>query len=256
MPDLSGVTVVVTRPAHQADNLCELIEGSGGTALRLPVIAIGAPENLEKCQRQLSQLAQNDIAIFVSANAVNATVELLQTPSAWPTGLATAAVGKATARALAANQLPVTFVAPEPFNSEALLSLPELQSLEGKRVCIFRGNGGRDFLMENLRERGAEVEYIECYQRVKPAAETAQLYNAWDQGQIMPIVVTSNESLENLLSMIDEQHRPSLQSAPLIVISERTAAFAKEQGFKHAPIVAESANDDALLAAVNRWMNR
>ena len=157
------------------------------------------------------------------------------------------------AKAIASNGLTASYIAPEPFNSEALLSLPVLQRLEGKRVIIFRGKGGLELLGDSLRERGAEVEYAECYERVKPETDTTTIFQIWDEGCTMPIVVTSNEGLENLYSMIDSAHQPALLSSPLIVVSQRAAALAKALGFKQAPLVAKSASNDAIISAIKQW---
>jgi uroporphyrinogen-III synthase len=250
MPELSGVTVVVTRPAHQADNLCQLIEAAGGMALRFPAIEIAPASDVQKCRSQLADLSQFDLAIFISANAVNATFEMMPA-SAWPSAATIAAVGKATAQALSSHGQTASHIASEPFNSEALLSLSELQSLDGKRILIFRGNGGRELLREKLCERGAKVEYIECYQRVRPTTDTQQLYASWDQKQTPHIiVVTSNQGLHNLLQMIDETHRPALLGSLLVVISQRTARLANELGFLQAAKVASAATDEAILEAL------
>ncbi len=253
MSDLSGVTVVVTRPAHQADPLCRLIEDAGGQVLRLPVIEIAPPEDPQHCRTQLARLAEFDLAIFVSANAVDAALALLPSAQAWPSELAIAAVGRATARALEAKGLDAKLVAPEPYNSEALLSLPELQSLDGQRVLILRGKGGRAYLGWQLSDRGADVEYLECYLRVRPASDTRPLIAAWEQRHTLPIVVTSNEGLENLRAMIDEAHRPALLASPLVVISERTARHAEKLGFEHPALVARAANDTAIVEALANW---
>lgn len=255
MAELSGVTVVVTRPAHQAENLCHLIEAAGGHALRFPVIEIAPPKDADVCKAQLAQLADADLAIFVSANAVTAVLAILESPSSWPSHLAVAAVGKATAQALAAHGVTTSLVAPPPFNSEALLCLPELQTLQGQRVVIVRGKGGRELLGESLRERGAEVEYIECYERVIPQMlpEAKKLLSAWNEGRQLPIVVTSNEGLENLLTMAGADYRAALLSSPLILISERTAELAKNLGFSENLMVAESANDESILTAIKTW---
>ncbi len=255
MAVLSGVTVVVTRPMHQAEKLCQLIEAAGGTAVRFPVIDILPSENPQQCRTQLARLTDYDFAVFVSANAVNTTMAMLKTPQAWPATLPIAAVGKATAQAIIKKGLPIPLVAPEPFNSEALLSVPALQKLEGKRILIFRGDGGREWLRDSLCERGALVDYIECYQRAIPQTDPRPLYTAWEQAQpgSMPIVVTSNQSLQNLVSMIDKEHQPALFASPLMVISERTASLASKLGFTQTPVVATTASDDAVLAALKTW---
>lgn len=253
--DLSDVTVVVTRPLHQAEALCQSIEDLGATALRFPVIEIRPSENLDSLKTQLNQLDNFQLAIFVSANAVFSAMQILENQHGWPNGLAIAAVGQATAKAVAANGLIVSHISPEPFNSEALLSLSELQSMHGQRVIIFRGNGGRELLAKTLRERGAEVEYAECYQRVMPETNTSDLFRLWDEGHSMPIVVTSNEGLKNLHSMIGQNHQQALLTSPLIVVSQRAAILAKELGFTQQTFVATSASNDAILTAIQQWKN-
>lgn len=253
--DLAGITVAVTRPAHQGESLCQSIEALGGTALRLPVIAIGpcAAADAQRLAEQLGRLDRYQLAIFISANAVSATLQLLPPGQAWPATVAIAAVGQATARALNAQGLQVSLVSPEPYNSEALLSLAELQNLQGQRVIIFRGKGGREWLGDTLQTRGATVEYAECYQRVIPATDMGPLFQLWDANSPVPIVVTSNEGLENLYAMVGEPHLQSLLKSPLIVVSQRAADLAEALGFKQKPVVAKTASDEALLSAIKWW---
>ncbi len=42
---LNGLGVLVTRPALQADPLCQLIEHYGGTAIRCPALQISEPRD-------------------------------------------------------------------------------------------------------------------------------------------------------------------------------------------------------------------
>ena len=251
--DLSGVTIVVIRPSHQAEKLCQSIEALGGSALRFPVIEIRPSADTDKLKAQLSHLPSFQLAIFISANAVFAAKQILEDHQPWPLGLKIAAVGQATAKALAANGQIASLISPEPYNSEALLGLPDLQSMHGQRVIIFRGNGGRELLADTLRERGAEVEYAECYQRAIPDIDSSELFKKWDEGNSMPIVVTSNEGLVNLQSMIGQTHQQALLTSPLIVVSQRAVALAKELGFTQKPFVAQNASNEAILTALEQW---
>ena len=51
--------------------------------------------------------------------------------------------------------------------------------MRGKRVLIFRGDGGREQLGDTLAARGALVDYVACYRRAKPASGVAGLAEAF-----------------------------------------------------------------------------
>jgi len=245
---LDGLTIAVTRPAHQADNLCHSIEAEGGQALRFPVIDILPPADITPLQARLQNLADYQLGIFISANAVHYTYQALS-EQLLPEGLLRAAVGQATARALAAHGQPAHILPAAPYNSEALLAVPELQSLQGKRVIIFRGTHGRTLLADTLAERGARVDHAEVYRRVASSSDPNQLYRAWDEGKLDMIIITSNEGLRNLVARVDASYREHLLGTVLVVISERSATLARELGFMRPVIVARAASDAALLEA-------
>jgi uroporphyrinogen-III synthase len=254
MADASGVTVVVTRPAHQAESLCRAIEQAGGTALRFPVIEIAPVADAQYLHQQLTHLCDYHLLIFVSANAVNFLDSALSKTEHWPSTPAIAAIGAATKKALLEKSVAVNYLAPQPFNSEALLSLAELQTMRGQRVMIIRGNGGREFLAKTLRERGATVDYLECYQRLKAKTDPRLLYDNWDKNNSMLIVVTSNEGLLNLKAMVDKNYQPKLLSSPLIVVSQRIADKAIEIGFRQRPQVTSSASNEAIFSEIKNWI--
>ncbi|WP_455216941.1 uroporphyrinogen-III synthase [Kaarinaea lacus] len=250
---LGGLTVINTRPAHQAKPLSDAIIAAGGSVIEFPVIDIRPPSNPALLQSKLAKLGAAQLAIFVSANAVEYGVTALGGPQNWPEKVDIAAIGKATAAKCSMLGLDVSLSAPEPFNSEALLSLPELQELKGKRVSIFRGEGGRELLANTLRERGAEVEYLECYRRILPDNVPTDLYQCWDEKRVLLIVVTSNEALHNLVNLVDEKHRSGLLASALVVISQRAVSEASELGFKIEPVVTENASNEAILETICHW---
>lgn len=249
---LTGLTVVITRPAHQAQPLCESISQAGGTVVQFPVIEILPPTKPDSLQSKLDQLSSADMAIFISANAVDFGIDALGGVSHWPEGVSIAAVGAATAAKLVSYGLSVDLVAPEPFNTEALLSLPELKDLTGQKILIFRGEGGRELLAKTLRERGADVEYIECYRRFIPASDPAALYQCWDEKRNLLIVVTSNESLQNLVMMVDSDHGKALLASQLLVVSDRAVKKARKLGFIQPPLFADAASNKAIVEAIQK----
>jgi len=241
---LGGIGVLVTRPAHQADTLCEMIEQVHGRPVRLATIAIDPSKSPDTAKAILAKPC--DVMIFVSANAVDYAFPLL--PDEIPADMAIGAVGQATAQRLADTGLDPTLVPGTRFDSEGLLALPELQRLQSKRVVIVRGQSGRPLLGDTLAERGAEVDYAEVYSRTIPQRDTRNLIKGWTR-MVNIVTTTSNESLDNLFAMLGDDGSQRLQATPLIVVSERAAAHAKQRGCRHVHL-AESALNAKLLEAI------
>ncbi|MEN8761902.1 MAG: uroporphyrinogen-III synthase [Thiogranum sp.] len=250
---LHGVGVLVTRPAHQADSLCELIRQQGGTAIRFPVLEIGPPADLQNLRQVISRLEEFDWAVFISGNAVKRTLEHIPGKYDWPKSVRIAVIGKRSADELKRFGLTADIFPQHKFNSEALLALPEMQEVGGQRVVIFRGNGGRELLADTLRKRGAWVEYAEAYCRVRPDADSAGLLQRWHQGAVNIVSVNSAESLRNLAEMLGKAGESLLTGTQLLVVSERMLALAEELGFQSPPIVADNATDKAVVDALLAW---
>ncbi|MBI3774775.1 MAG: uroporphyrinogen-III synthase [Gammaproteobacteria bacterium] len=253
--DLHGCTVVVTRPAHQADNLCRLIEAAGGKVILFPVLAIAPPQDPQAVLSVLQRLAQFDLAVFISPNAVDYGLRYAAQAGGVPSSLQIAAVGAGTARELHAAGHPPTLVPEHDFNSEALLALSALQQVTGKKVIIFRGEGGREHLANTLRSRGAQVEYVQVYRREKPPVDRAVLLEAWARNGISAIVVTSNESLQNLFDLIGSEGQVYLRDTQLVLVSQRAVELAQRLGVRRAPLIAERAGDNEIVAVLAAHKN-
>lgn len=238
---LEGVRVLVTRPAHQAENLCRMIEAEGGIVVRLPLLAIEPAIQVTEARKRLA--AGHDLWIFTSANAVRLVQPLVT--GAWPARLA--AVGPATASAIAAAGHAGAAAPLSGGSSEALLALPEFQAPTGQRILLVTGEGGRDVLERELAGRGASVERAEVYRRVPlpypPEAVVAALRGC------EVIVITSGDSLEHLVRVTPEGSRATLLRKRLVVPAARVVEKARELGFVQPPRVAEPLSDAALCSA-------
>jgi len=250
---LDHSTVLVTRPRHQTEELSALIAAAGAGVIHFPVLEIVplSPDNAGA--DIIEQLDTADIAIFISANAVEqADIRVRQQLGQWPAQLQLAVVGRSSAQALARAGLRVDICPEHGFNSEALLALPAMQQVRDKRIVIFRGQGGREKLAAELRQRGARVDYVEVYRRQRPKGDLSPLRQDGQLGRISAIIIASNESLQNLYDLAGTADRDWLLNTPLAVISRRCAELAQQLGFRHYNIAKEASNQ-GLFEAVQQY---
>ncbi len=243
--DLGGLGVLVTRPAHQSVGLCRLIERHGGRPIAFPAMVILLPADPASAARLLAE--SWDLVIYVSPNAVNFAAVL---GTGLPSAGLSAAVGKGTAKALAAAGVAVDRV-PDRFDSEGLLALSDLADMGGKRVLIVRGQGGRALLGDTLARRGAEVHYAEVYRRGVPEGDPAPLLARWRE-DVQIVAVTSTELLQNLIRMLGVKGAALLRETPLLVISERMLEPAHQMGMRCVHLAA-GADDDSIFEALRTF---
>jgi len=239
-------TFLITKPQHQAKNLCKQIENSGGHCILLPTLAIKSlsPEQIAQTMTALSPI---DKVIFTSANAVYPVMPYWKEITTVP---AIFAVGPGTAKALASFH--ITAKVPTEFNSEGLLALPDLQAIQQQHIVIFSGEGGRELLQQELKKRGAAVQKIAVYKRERPMLTTV-FPPAED---ISLIISTSEESLKNLWEMVGLEGQAWLREQRLLVISAKMEILAQQLGFKQTPIKASNASDEAILEVILKTMRK
>ena len=250
---LTGTNILVTRPAHQADNLVAAIRAAGGNPVLFPVLEIREVKDPRPLLDLIARLDEFDLAIFISPNAVNKAMNLILTKRALPAGLRIAVVGQGSARELKQFGVSEVIAPTTRFDSEALLDMAELQQIQGKRVVIFRGDGGRELLGDTLVKRGATVKYAKCYSRVRPDTDIAPLLQAWASNALHAIVVTSSEGLRNLFDMVGDSGQSWLRKTPLFVSHERIAQIAKKLGC--ADVISTAAGDEGLLQGLSDYFN-
>ena len=241
---LTGKTIVITRPVHQAAPLARQIEELGGKTLIFSTLEILPIADNRSLMAAVSHLAEYQIAIFVSANAVS--YALPHCPQPFPA--IAIAIGPGTARALADYHVqPV--LTPESHHSEGLLELPALQNIRGQKIAIFCGENTRSMLSAALTGRGAMVDEIICYRRHCPDLDPRPALQQWQTEHVDLIISTSSENLENLWRLFAKIDREWLLRTPLLVISSAMAAQARQWGFQSV-ITAHGASDQAICAAL------
>ena len=149
-----------------------------------------------------------DWTVYTSANAVESSLRQLPRP----TRSKIAAVGRGTARALAAHGLAVEAIPTTTADSEGLLALDCFADLRGQRVLILKGRGGRPLLREELARRGAEVVTGDVYRATagdgRSVARCRPCARACDAGTAV-VTATSVEVLDGLLQLAPDDAQPA-----------------------------------------------
>ncbi len=244
--------ILVTRPKHQADNLCNLISSNGGEAIAFPTIDIQPIHESDKNFVKSNSFSGYDFIIFISRNAVEFAFDRYLSLVRLPSHIKIFAIGAGTAKVLLDRNVKNVIHAGVQADSNALLDLSQMQEkrLKDKKVLIIRGVGGREYLAENLKSRGASVDYAEVYKRCLPENDISDIYQAWQNTKLDAIVITSNEGLNNLVSLISENNQLQLFNTPLVLMSTRSDRLAKELGFVSNTSIAVNKSDEGLLLAI------
>ena len=265
---LQDYCVVITRPAAQAAPWAEQLQALGFQCARVNLLEILAVSEEDKIRAIKNKVLDFDLyqkVIFVSQNAVEYGMAWLE--DYWPQlpiGIDYFAVGATTAKKLAGYGVQVQDLAVSSsggMTSEDLLNAEHLQAVDGEKILIFRGCGGRGHLAEELRNRGAWVDYCELYERALPEQATAQLLQLMADATNSPnnrviLSLHSGESLQNLLSALAGLSSSQQQAAAqwlhdtcVLVPSQRLVEAAQAAGFTRI-IRAENATDSAMTAAL------
>lgn len=246
---LRHFTALITRPENLAHNLAKKISEQGGHSLIFPTVSIGL-ENSAQLYVVLAQLAQYDLVIFVSQNAVLQTKDFIQQRwLTWPDQTRLAATGLATANLLQKTyQRPVIFPR-APYNSERLLDLLMQSSLCGRRVLIIQGDTSLNVLEKGLMDAGVHVQSTIAYRRTCPSPENSLIQRIINT-KIDVIICTSGIGVYHLTILLKH---PRLFSMQLLVASERIANLCRDLGFTKRTLIADNATDDALLDTAIKW---
>ena len=257
---LNGVRVLITRPEGRNEELAEALRHAGAEVVIEPLLRIvalsGSDPEYQRARRLLLDLDHYRHLIFVSTNAVDCGMALIdELWPQYPMDVQCHAVGAATAAALrqwpwpagALNSL--NDAEHGSMNSESLLAIPALQDVAHQKVLIVRGCGGREHIAQTLRDRGAIVDYAECYRRADTALGALELQARLDAQQPNVVCLNSGETLQAFCARIPASQRGNYS---VLLPSVRVADIARKAGFSEI-ILAENAGTAATLAALSQW---
>jgi len=272
---MSTKTIIVTRPSGQARQLIEVLsqaieESRAGKRslpeiLSLPLLTIVPKSDDHLADHIATTLSNADIAIFVSPNAIESVMRLLDrdwqgfSKKIIPIGV----MGGSSHLALKNHGIgledhPTPIIIPknnENWDSEGLWQ--ELQSVQpvwrDKKVVIFKGEGGRDWLADTLRNAGATVEAISTYTRVPLDIDNP----AWHAIREMDFskslwLLTSSEAVRYLGEVMKDQFTQNLKTASALCPHHNIADAAEMIGFGE--VFTSEPGDEALIKTTLAWL--
>jgi uroporphyrinogen-III synthase len=265
---MSNKTIVVTRPSGQAQHLSEMLKSSLLTTgldpadlpniITLPLLTI-IPKSYPALTEQIqASLKDADLIIFISPNAVECTIRLLDKP--WQEIAPAALIGVMGG----SSQLALHFHGIGTEGSYAQIILPqdkqdwdseglwhELQKLNwdwpAKKVLILKGEGGREWLADTLKNAGAQVEAIAVYARAPLDFESPAWHAIYEMDFSKSLwLLTSSEAVRHL-----GQAKLPLDTAMAICPHHNIADTAEQIGFGE--VFNCAPGDEALIAASQAW---
>lgn len=241
------MAVLVTRPDERGKQLVELLNQSGVVALHLPLFTFEYGRELDLLPVKLNQLNAGDYVFLVSKSAVDFSVKTLKdTGFNWRDDLQYFTVGQRTAEYFSCQSERIIRYPTSQENSEGLLALSQMKQLEGRQILILRGNGGRDYFIEQATLRGASVETLECYRRELIAYNNEEQTSMCKRAGVDTLVVTSLEILHALVQFVPEHEQDWLKSCRLVTVSQRIADVAKEYGWRAISLSPKADNQNLL----------
>lgn len=272
---MSSKTIVITRPSGQARQLIEVLTQAieiGGISQRsfpeilsLPLLTIVPKDDVHLADHIASTLKDADLAIFVSPNAIESVMRLLE--RSWqdfskkiiPIGV----MGGSSKLALHNHGIgledhPTPVWIPKSndnWDSEGLWK--ELQGLgwnwSDKKVVIFKGEGGRDWLADTLQTAGAQVEAISSYARVPLDIDNPAWQAIYEMDFSKSLwLLTSSEAVRYLGEVATDQFPGRLTAASALCPHHNIADAAELIGFGE--VFTSQPGDEALVKATLAWL--
>ncbi|MEE4638720.1 MAG: uroporphyrinogen-III synthase [Wenzhouxiangella sp.] len=240
--------ILVTRSGEEGRELCRMLASGGCRAEHFAPVTLAGPEDRERCRRQLLSALPCDHLIAPSAEALRqaaalAGIEQLARLSLIVPGEGTARV----ARALGFRHINHP---PLGGTSEDILRLPVLEAVRDQRVVVLAAAGGRPEIGRELSRRGAVVERLHVYRRLRqpiPPVLEDQLLQCPD-----PItLLASGGALAALKETLAQETWEHLIVGLMIAPSARVADLARAAGGMKVE-AANGADHESMLRALVR----
>jgi uroporphyrinogen III methyltransferase/synthase len=234
---LFAQTVIVTRPAHQAQPFSARLRELGAAVIEAAAVEIQEPADFAPVDSALRRLAEFDWVVFTSVNGVEVFVRRCRHLGLDARALCeakVAAVGPATAAALRAHFI-VPDLIPDEFTTRALgEAVKSAGRLAGRRVLLARADIASDALRLSLTAAAAEVEEVAFYHNVRPERLPEDAASALGEKRVDWITFSSSSSVGNFLALASEANQGpvGLEGVRLAAIGPVTAEALRSHGLE------------------------
>ncbi len=249
---LHGLRILVTRTRDQAGKLSAALRASGAEPVECPLIETVPPADWTPLDAAIERLPTFDWVVFTSANGVEAfwgRLELAELDARALAGCRIAAIGPATAAALAARGLRADWV-PDEHVAEAVAE--GIGEVRGLRVLLARAEKARPVLAERLSEAGAIVEEVTAYRTVRPAGLGADLRERLGEG-VDVVTFTSSSTVQHFVEALGAgEAAQALDGVSIACIGPITAETARRYSLTPSCVATEY-TIDGLVQALILW---
>jgi uroporphyrinogen-III synthase len=254
---LEGKRIVVTRAVEQSRDLMARLVNMGAIVLLFPAVSFSEPSDTAVLDRAIRSLAEYDWILFTSANAVRFFAGRCRKLGVEPSqegNYLCAAVGPATASAVAAEGFSVDHVAQEFLGSALARELSA--SLAGKKILLPRSERARPDLPNALKAVGADVTEVVAYHTGGVGVIEPEVMQAIREAQVDVISFFSPSAIENMRVELGEELLSHLGAkAAMAAVGPVTAAALRSAGLLVA-IEAPLATSESLAAAIANYFSR
>jgi uroporphyrinogen-III synthase len=245
---LTGLRVVVTRAAHQGEGLARAFEQAGATVELLPLLEVVPPADPRVLERAASELALYDWLVFTSANAVDAFLPLAG--GALPARLRVAAVGTATAAALATYEIEPHWMGGS--DAGELLASLAPHVTRRRRVLLPQAADARPTLFEGLNQAGAEAVAVVAYDKRLPPGAPARAAELFTDSPLGWVTFTSPRIVRHFALLFGKDWERRRAELRAVSIGRVTSAALVDYGVEPTA-VAVRPGDAEMVAAVVRY---
>ena len=242
-------TVVLTRQESYLGNMMAILKSLDFKPVHIPTLEI-TPFKSPEQDELLSKLHKFTDIVFVSRNAVDTGMELINENAGVPEGIRVMAVGAETAKQLYKFGIEAMFPQ-RGTGAEALLAVAQLADLSDREILIVRGNEGLDWPAQTMRERGAVVKELVCYEQQLAENSLALMQSlARQDAKVAGVFVHSASSAKQLIQLARSKF-PALLESGLVAGSER----AKDLGWNGPISVSESPSNKNMMIAFSKMVD-